>query len=37
VVVAVYLLDTCILLEYLLDQDKADEVERLLALASLRV
>jgi len=34
VVVAVYLLDTCILLEYLLDQDKADEVERLLLSAS---
>jgi predicted nucleic acid-binding protein len=34
VVVAVYLLDTCILLEYLLDQAKADEVERLLLRAS---
>lgn len=32
--VAVYLLDSCILLEYLLDQDKADEVERLLLAAS---
>jgi len=29
-----YLLDTCILLEYLLDQDKADEVEKLLLRAS---
>jgi hypothetical protein len=29
-VVNVYLLDTCILLEFLLDQDRADEVERLL-------
>jgi predicted nucleic acid-binding protein len=34
VVVAVYLLDTCILLEYLLDQAKADEVEKLLLGAS---
>jgi len=34
VVVAVYLLDTCILLEYLLDQDKADEVEKLLLSAA---
>jgi len=34
VVVAVYLLDSCILLEYLLDQDKADEVEKLLLSAS---
>jgi len=33
-VVAVYLLDSCILLEYLLDQDKADEVEKLLLSAS---
>ena len=33
-VVAVYLLDTCILLEYLLDQDKADDVEKLLVRAS---
>jgi predicted nucleic acid-binding protein len=30
VVVNLYLLDTCILLEYLLDQAKADEVEKLL-------
>jgi len=29
-----YLLDTCILLEYLLDQAKADEVEKLLLRAS---
>jgi len=34
VVVAVYLLDTCILLEYLLDQAKADEVEEFLLRAS---
>ena len=33
-VVAVYLLDTCILLEYLLDQAKADEVEEFLLRAS---
>jgi len=33
-VVALYLLDTCILLEYLLDQAKADEVEQLFIGAS---
>ena len=31
--VTLYLLDTCILLEYLLDQAKADEVEKLLGSA----